>query len=308
MGLFSQDAALILALTLAFDLIIGEPPSRLHPVVWMGSVIKLVFARAPRQGRKRQLGYGALAALALPAAAAASAVALASLDLPHYLLVGLSAFLLKSSFALGGLGKAAEQVRTPLMRGDLCEARRGLSHLCSRDSHDLSAEEVAGAAIESIAENTGDSFVAPVFYFLLFGLPGALAYRCLNTLDSTVGYRDRYEYLGKVSARLDDLANLIPARVSALLFLLVSPLHDADGKQGVRIWRRDRARTASPNAGHPMAMMAGLLGLCLEKRQDYRLGDATRPADPERIDQAWSIASMAMALFAFGAIGGCLVA
>jgi len=122
---------------------------------------------------------------------------------------------------------------------------------------------------------TTDSYVAPWLAFALFGLPGAAAYRALNTLDSMIGYRGRYEHLGKASARLDDLVNLLPARLAALLMLAAGALRRLPARRGSRIALRDRRRTASPNAGWTIGAFAGLLGVALEKAGHYRIGDGS---------------------------------
>ena len=163
---------------------------------------------------------------------------------------------------------------------------------------------MAAAAIESTAENSCDSIVAPFFYYVSFGLPGALAYRAVNTLDAMIGYRGRFEHLGKASARLDDLLNLIPARVCTLLLLLAGAASGRSFAQGLRVWRRDRHKTASPNAGQAMAAMAGLLGVRLEKRDDYVLGADLRDAAAADIGgavgimngAAWLALGLALAL------------
>jgi adenosylcobinamide-phosphate synthase len=141
--------------------------------------------------------------------------------------------------------------------------------------------------VESVSENITDSFIGPVVAFALFGLPGAVAYRAINTLDSIIGYHGYYEYLGKASARLDDLVNLIPARLAALLLVLSSAV--LPGQRAARAWRimwRDHSRTESPNAGWTMSSMAGALGVALEKTGHYRLGDPTRPLEPRDITRA----------------------
>jgi adenosylcobinamide-phosphate synthase len=172
----------------------------------------------------------------------------------------------------------------------------------------LSAGHVAAAVIESVAENTGDGLVAPLFYYTLFGLPGALVYRFLNTADAMLGYHDeKHEWLGKAAARLDDAANFVPARLTALLFLAAAGLAGEDVRRGWAIWRRDAGKTASPNAGHPMSAVAGVLGVELEKKGVYRLGEGLplpEPADIARsvrlMRQAGGLAAIlaTVALFA----------
>ena len=174
--------------------------------------------------------------------------------------------------------QAAQAVASALARDDLNEARRLLAwHLVSRDTAILDKAQISAAVIESIAENTNDSIVAPALYYLLGGLPCALGYRFINTADALVGYRDiKHEWLGKVSARLDDLANVVTARLTAGLFIVAAHLAGEDAKRAWQIWRRDSGQTASPNAGHPMSAAAGALGVELEKVEHYRLGAGGR--------------------------------
>ncbi|MBI5166872.1 MAG: cobalamin biosynthesis protein CobD, partial [candidate division NC10 bacterium] len=186
-----------------------------------------------------------------------------------------SAFLLKMTFSLRGLIRAALEVQRPLVAGDLDRARRLLSwHLVSRDTSRLEEAQVASATIESIAENLTDSLIAPLFFYVFFGLPGAFAYRFLNTADAMLGYRDGYrDNLGKGAARLDDLANYIPARLAAL-FMVIGAWMARENVHGAwRIMRGHHGRTASPNAGWTMAAMAGALGVTLEKVGCYSLGE-----------------------------------
>jgi adenosylcobinamide-phosphate synthase len=213
-------------------------------------------------------------------------------------------------FAVRALRDAAFAVRDALERGDLEGARRGLGSLCSRDARALDREALVAATVESVAENASDSIVAPLFYFAFFGVPGAALYRASNTLDAMIGYRGRYEWVGKIAARADDFLNLVPARVTALLLLIAGVFTGARVRRGLAILRRDGARTESPNAGRPMAAMAGLLGVRLEKADHYALGDPLRALDPECITEAWRIVSRASfgallaAAFASGALHG----
>jgi adenosylcobinamide-phosphate synthase len=208
------------------------------------------------------------------------------------------AWVLKMTLSLRGLAAAAGEIETALDADDLPEARRLVSwHLVSRDTSALSAAQVAAAAVESVAENTSDSLVAPLVYYAVGGLPAALAYRFLNTADAMLGYRDpEHEWLGKVPARLDDLANLAPARLTAMAFVLSAPLVGLDAAGAWRVWRRDAGTTASPNAGHPMSAAAGALGVELEKVGHYRLGAGGRAATPTDIRRAVNLMAVATAL------------
>lgn len=287
-------ALAVLAGALLWDCLLGEYPAPLHPVVWMGKLASLLLRCAPRRGWWRRFVFGVLLAAGVPALGAAAAWAALWLAAPvPWLGILLGAFLLKASFALRELGAAARRVRAPVEAGDLPRAREALRSLCSRDPAQLDEEALLAATVQSLAENTSDSFVAPLFYFALFGVPGAVAYRAINTLDAMVGYRGEYEALGKASARLDDAANWIPARLTAALLLLGGWLGGRDVKAAWRVFRRDRARTPSPNGGRPMAMMAGLLGVRLEKKGAYSLGDPVNPVTPVTVRQAWRLVVLA---------------
>ena len=294
-ALFPPDAAVFL-LAVLLDLAGRELPGRVHPTVWMGRTIAWLERLAPRRGAGRQLAYGGLLALLIPAGWAAAALlavwGLRWLDGLHpwaypvaYVLGG--AVLLKTTFALGMLHRAAADIRELLAAGDLAGMRAGMRSLVSRDPTAMTAAEAIAATVESVAENSSDSFIGPWLAFAIFGLPGAFAYRAINTLDSMIGYRGEYEYLGKAAARLDDLANLIPARLTALLLLLGSAI--LPGQNCGRAWRvlvRDHSRTASPNAGWPMSVMAGALGVQLVKAGHYALGTAERPLEIRDITRA----------------------
>ena len=275
---------LVLLLALLMDLALGEPPNRLHPTVWIGNTVALAERIAPgaSAASSLQLAFGAGMALLIPAAwgAAAWAVSFGLLQLHPLAYVIVIAALLKTTFSVRMLHRVAAGIGSILTAGDIAEARRQMSSLVSRDTSQLTAGQMAAGAIESVAENITDSIVGPLLAFALFGLPGAVAYRAINTLDSMVGYHGRYEYMGKASARLDDLVNLVPARLAALLLWLSTAV--LPGMAGGRAWRimfAHRGRTESPNAGWTMAAMAGGLGVTLEKVGHYRLGDpAPEPA------------------------------
>ncbi|MDD9945623.1 MAG: adenosylcobinamide-phosphate synthase CbiB [Myxococcales bacterium] len=286
----SHVAPSALALMLAFgiDQLWGEVPARVHPVVWMGHVATMLRRRVPQSSPATALAGGALVALALPALFGAAAFGLLR-ALPEGPLGAVcEALLLSTTFAVRALGQAVLAVRDALEAQDLQAARRALGQLCSRKTEQLDASQCSAAAIESAAENASDSFVAPMCFYVLFGLPGAMAYRAINTLDAMLGYRGPLEYLGKASARLDDVANLVPARLTAGLMLIAGA---GGAMPAVRVWWRDARATASPNAGHPMAMMAGLLGVRLDKKGAYALGAHLRQPGAPDVTRAWKIVS-----------------
>jgi adenosylcobinamide-phosphate synthase len=283
----TEDLA-VLALAVCIDLALGELPARFHPTVWIGRTVAFAEKLAPREGAAALVAGVLLAVLVTAPWVATAVFAVQGLQGVHqlaYILVG--SLWLKSTFAVRMLHQAAAQVRGPLAVGDLDNARRSVRSLVSRDPSQLTAQQTAAAAVESVSENMSDSFFGPWLFFAVFGLPGAVAYRAINTLDSMIGYRGEYELLGKASARLDDLLNLVPSRLTGLLLVVASAV--LPGQRASQAWRimwRDHARTASPNAGWTMSTMAGALGVELEKVGHYRLGDNNRPVGVHDITQA----------------------
>ena len=307
--------ALALLLALALDML-GEPPAKFHPVVWYGKLISY-FERAAPGGRLAQLLYGA--AMLLISAPLALYPALLQHQLAQWISnalrrrgrksAGMLVFALiegaglKPFFARRMLASAGRAVRISLERNDLAAARQKLQSLVSRDRSQLTPELIAAAAIESLAENLSDSIVAPLFYYVCCGLPGAALYRLCNTYDSMLGYHGHYEYLGKAAARLDDVLNFLPSRLTALLIIICAPLYGGSWRRAWRTWRRDAHKTASPNAGQPMAAMAGALGVQLEKKGHYVLGEREKAPTTRDIWQAermvWYIGSLTFLLAAF---------
>lgn len=299
-----RAAALLLALGL--DIWPGDPPNRWHPTAWMGSLIAWTQRRRPTGAPAVEFTYGATIVLLGGALVGGSGYLVEQLAgwLPAPIGLLVEAALLKTTFTWRGLDRAAGEVQTALETGDLAEARRTLAwHLVSRDTSELNESQVAAAAIESVAENASDSFVAPLLAYTLGGLPLALAYRFANTCDAMLGYRTpALEWLGKFPARLDDLANLLPARLTGLLLavaaLVANGLAGDSARRAWQILRRDARLTASPNAGYPMSAMAGALGVELEKTGHYRLGAGGRAAQPADIGRARRILAVTVGLSA----------
>ncbi|MDE2823827.1 MAG: adenosylcobinamide-phosphate synthase CbiB, partial [Chloroflexota bacterium] len=250
--------ALVLLLAVALDLLLPEPPAIVHPVVWMGKAIS-AFERVAPAGPVAGLFFGCAVVIVIVGISGGIAwlamTALGAVGPVAYVIGGV--VMLRISFTVRGLVSAAGRTRRALEGGHLDEAKESLQSLVSRDAEDLSASLVAAAAIESVAENTTDSFIAPWLAFAVFGVPGAVAFRAINTLDSMLGTRGRYEYFGKTAARLDDVVNMIPARLSALLLLISGGFGRLPLARGWRTMLRDRHLTASSNAGWTMGAMAG---------------------------------------------------
>jgi adenosylcobinamide-phosphate synthase len=211
-----------------------------------------------------------------------------------------SALCLKAVFAYRNLRRAVSQVTQALAAGDLSEARRLLSrHLVSRDTGQLTGSEIAGAAIESLAENLTDSVAAPLLAYALGGLPAAWAYRFINTADAMWGYRTpEFEQLGKFPARLDDGLNWLPARLTGWLLVLAARLAGEDARRAARTMLDQHQRTPSLNAGWTMSAMAGALGVTLSKRGVYRLKGGRQAADENAIRRALTVADICAGLIA----------
>jgi adenosylcobinamide-phosphate synthase len=297
----SRRAAAVL-LAVAFDLAAGEPPTHWHPVVWLGRALEWAERRAP--GRGVADGLAAVMSVTAGAWVAARLVAIVArrLGWPGVLLEALA---LKPAFAVRRLTEATRGVESALRAGDLPAARVRVGRdLVSRPTGDLEPDEVTSAAIESAAENLVDSVAAPVLAYAAGGLPAAWAYRAVNTADAMWGYRDtRYERFGKAAARLDDVVSLIPARFGAAALAVGAALAGEDGPGAARVAWAQHRRTASPNAGWPMAAIAGALDVGLAKRGAYRLGEGALPSSPDAIRRARRVVGWAAAITVAVAVG-----
>lgn len=280
------DPLLILLLAIAFDAILGDPPwlyrALPHPVVILGRGIDWLDRRLNREtaANVARRGAGALAVLILVGAAVATGwiLSAAFAHLPFgWVLEGLA---MSSLVAQKSLYDHVAAVAQGLEQGGLEGGRKAVSLIVGRDPESLDDAGVARAAIESLAENFSDGVVAPLFWAALFGLPGLLAYKAVNTADSMIGHRTpRHEAFGWAAARLDDLVNLVPARLAGLLIVAAAlMLPGARAGKALHAMRRDAPKHRSPNAGWQEAAMAGALGLAIAGPRRY--GGRT-------VDDAW---------------------
>jgi adenosylcobinamide-phosphate synthase len=275
----------IVLLAGVFDVALGEPPTPVHPVVWMGRLIGALERRRPHDRPAAEFAYGVgiVAVTAGTAAGAGLALDRGLRRLPWWLALPAAAYALKTAFSLRGLVAAGRDVQQAL-GDDTDAARERLSALVSR-SPDLEEPLIVSATVESLAENLTDSVVSPLLAFALLGLPGALAYRAINTMDAMLGYRDHREYVGKAAARSDDAANWLPTRLTGLLLVGVAGLR---GRAGRAWWafRTQHRPEHGPNKTLAIATMAGALGVRLQKPGVYALGEAERPLTPDVIGDA----------------------
>lgn len=288
------------AAALVIDAAFGEPPEPVHPTVLMGRAVSAFEKRAVRleSPRSRRIA-GTVLVLSLPTLVFVATRKIL-VAVPGWLRWMVGTALISTTLSMRGLAEAAGSVERELRVGRLEEARERVGHFVGRDTDDLSESGVCRAAVESVAENTSDGVVAPMLYGLLFGAPGALAYKAVNTLDSMIGHPQLpYTELGWASARLDDLVNLAPSRITVLLVAVAS------GRLLRTLWITHRygPLTASPNAGMAEAAFAGALGVSLGGTNAYggvprsgpTLGEGCPPA-PDDIGRAVSLMRRCCAL------------
>ncbi|SDX28067.1 adenosylcobinamide-phosphate synthase CbiB [Paracoccus sanguinis] len=303
-----MSLAAAMALALALDAVMGWPErlyARIgHPVTWIGRLISALEARLNRGGTWRRRVAGA-ACVAVVLAVAVGPAVLAQRLLPQGVAgVLVAAILAWPLVAVRSLYDHVAAVARPLAARDLEAARRAVALIVGRDPARLDAAGVARAGIESLAENASDGVVAPLVWGAVLGLPGLAAYKAANTLDSMIGHRSaRYEDFGKAAARLDDLMNLVPARLTGVLFAVASTRPRA----ALGVMARDARRHRSPNAGWPEAAMAGALGIRLSGPRTYGTTVAEEPwvnagaPDPRAAEMGAALALYVRAMVLFGA-------
>ena len=282
------------------DALFGDPAWLPHPVVYMGKAIskleKFLRPRLPKTPQGELLG-GAIVAFCLPVGTflLTGLVCWGAARLHPLLGLAVQMFWCGQALAARGLVQESTNVYKELKKPDLPGARKAVSRIVGRDTAELTAEGVTKAAVETVAENASDGVIAPLLYMLIGGAPLALTYKALNTMDSMLGYKnEKYLYFGRVPAKLDDVANYIPSRLAALLWVAAAAFTHNDAKGAWKIWRRDRRNHASPNSAQTESACAGALGVQLAGPAYYfgeyyakpTIGDALRPIEPEDILRA----------------------
>ncbi len=285
----------------ALDALLGEPPRLVHPTVAMGKLCE-VFKRVLKRRRgvlAKALGAALWLMVVSSSCVAAYALMWAAKELVGWVgLVLAAVYLLKCSFAVRDMEEHILPVAHALRSGNLSLARKLVAKAVRRPVDSLDEELVASAAIETTAEGFVDGFASPLFYYPLLGVLGALAYRAVNTLDSEVGYRNElYRDVGWFSAKADTVANYLPARIASLHLIIAGWLLGCDWRRGLRALREFRRETESVNAGWPMSVMAGLLGVRLEKRGHYQLGWRLSAITPDHVEKALKVFRLASLLW-----------
>lgn len=293
------------------DTIIGDPRTKYHPVVLMGKLIALLehcFYRADDSDNKKfVMGIMLVIITLLISYEVAAAIMMLSYQIPFsWGSAAVGGLLLSFTISPNSLAKAGKGIYALLIMGELTEAREKVGWIVGRDTKDLDDAEIARATIETIAENTVDGIIAPLFFFVLGGVPLAVLYRAANTMDSMIGYKnEKYLYFGRGAAKLDDVLNYIPARITAMLFLFSALILGFDYQNAYRIMQRDAAKHPSPNGGYAEATMAGALHIRLGGMNSYfgrksfraYMGDAMVLIAPQHIMAAIRMMYTATVLF-----------
>lgn len=301
-----KERILIICVGSILDLLLGDPHWLWHPVRGIGKIIewterglRRLFRIRPERDvdiRKKKAAGILLVILVLAATMAVTRgiLFLANLAHPQCKLI-LECVICYQMLAMKSLKTESMKVYHALKKGDVEAARYAVSMIVGRDTEHLTPEGITKAAVETVAENTSDGVIAPLLYLFVFGIYGEVAYKAVNTMDSMVGYRnDKYLYLGKYAARLDDICNFIPARISALCMIGAAFLLKLDGRRAAYIFKRDRYRHASPNSAQTEAACAGALGVELAGDAWYfgvlhkkpTIGDGVREVEAEDIARA----------------------
>ncbi|MEW6043174.1 MAG: cobalamin biosynthesis protein [Thermoproteota archaeon] len=295
---------LIAAGALALDFAFGDPRNKLHPTAWVGKLVAwLVPFTKSSSPTKEKLG-GAFVTLTVTGLVASLLLLFTiftklQTDLVYTITTLLiSALLLKTTIAVKGLQRHGELVIKSLSENNLDEARARLSLLVKRNTKDLDRNHIVSGVLESTSENIVDGITGPLFYYSLFGLVGAFVYRTVNTIDSMVGYKNTlFANVGWFGANCDKVLNYLPARITAYLIVLAALLTGADWKNSLQTMKRDGRKTISPNAGYPMAAVAGALQTKFEKIDHYVLGDGTTQLDVHHFRSAILLMKVTCILF-----------
>ncbi len=307
---YSCTKILLIAAAILVDRVIGDPEACPHPVQLLGWLISQLEQSWNRGSPHARLVKGICLVVLVTVTTAAISWKLEQWLSQTYLGLVLLVWLMSTTLAVNSLRRHALRVYKPLVANDLHTARHYTSYIVGRDTECLNASEIARAVVETVAENTADGITAPMFYLLLFGLPGAMTYKAINTLDSMLGYKnERFLYFGRAAAKLDDVANYLPARLSALLLIPVAWIMHYDAASAWRYLWRDAKEHQSPNSGWLEAGFAGALGVQLGGLNYYQgvaewrapLGEARQELSPQHILD--SLRLMQGLSYAFAAIG-----
>ena len=299
------EGIIIVGFALLLDFLIGDPKTKYHPTAWIGKLIAVLVPFSRNNSPKKELFGGILIVFIVVAIVSTLLVALdfgislLTIDIVSLVVsIAVSSILLKTTIAIRGMQKHALAVVDALEKDDLDSARNHLSMIVKRNTKHLDKNHISSAVLESVSENTVDGITGPLFYYAIFGLPGAFVYRAINTIDSMVGYKTSlFRNIGWFGAKCDTILNYIPSRLTGLVMILSALILGYNWKESFYIMRRDGKKLESPNAGFPIAALAGALGTKLEKINYYAVGDGNIEFTKSHIISAIRLMKVSSILF-----------
>ncbi len=299
------EGVIIVAFALLLDFLVGDPRTKYHPTAWIGKLIASLVPFAKSNSAKMELIGGILIVSIIVVTVCTVLVvldigiSLLTVDIISLIVsIAVGSILLKTTIAIRGMQKHALAVVDAVEKGDLDSARNYLSMIVKRDTKHLDKNHILSAVLESVSENTVDGVTGPLFYYAIFGLPGAFAYRAINTIDSMVGYKTTlFKNVGWFGAKCDTILNYAPSRLTGLVMIFSALILGYNWKESLYIMRRDSRKLESPNAGFPMAALAGALGTRLEKVNHYTIGNGSIEFTKSHIISAITLMKVSSILF-----------
>ncbi len=303
------ESIVIVAFALGIDFVFGDPKTRYHPTAWIGTlIVKLTPLAKNQNAYVEKLGGIFVVAITIGVVVTLlsildAGISLLTTDWVTIVISGVVVvILLKTTIAVRGMEKHAKAVLESLDQDNLDMARTNLSMIVKRNTKNLDKNHVISGVLESISENTVDGITGPLFYFALFGLPGAFVYRVINTADSMIGYKtDIFKNVGWFAATCDTILNYIPSRLTGLVMIISAAILQNNWKESYKIMIRDGKKTESHNAGYPMAALAGALETKFEKLNHYKLGNGEIILTKEHVNSALTMMKLTSILF-FGLV------
>jgi len=299
------ESVVIVAFALLLDFLVGDPKTKYHPTAWIGKLIaSLVPFTKSNSVRKELIGGILLVSVIVVTVCTVLVVldigiSLLTIDIVSLIVsIAVGSILLKTTIAIRGMQKHALAVVDAVEKGDLGSARNHLSMIVKRDTKNLDKNHILSGVLESVSENTVDGITGPLFYYAIFGLPGAFVYRAINTIDSMVGYKTTlFKNVGWFGAKCDTVLNYAPSRLTGLVMILGALILGYNWKESLYIMRRDSRKLESSNAGFPMAALAGALGTRLEKMDYYTIGNGSIEFTKSHIISAVTLMKVSSILF-----------
>ena len=299
------EGIIIVGFALLLDFLIGDPKTKYHPTAWIGKLIAVLVPFSRNNSPKKELLGGILIVFVVVAIVSTLLVALdfginlLTIDIVSLVVsIVVGSILLKTTIAIRGMQKHALSVVDALEKDDLDSARNHLSMIVKRNTKNLDKNHISSAVLESVSENTVDGVTGPLFYYAIFGLPGAFVYRAINTIDSMIGYKTSlFRNIGWFGANCDTILNYIPSRLTGLVMILSALILGYNWKESFYIMKRDGRKLESPNAGFPIAALAGALGTKLEKINYYAVGDGNIEFTKSHIISAIRLMKVSSILF-----------